>query len=68
MLLLFLCSLEKECRDLFKALFFAALEKNVYRFRACDSPAKAASRFFSVWLPLSSRVFMIAKTLAAPVH
>jgi len=29
----------------------AALAKYVYLFLACDSPAKAAKRFFSVFVP-----------------
>lgn len=31
--------------------FFATLAKKVYLFLACDSPANAASRFFSVFVP-----------------
>jgi hypothetical protein len=34
--------------------FFATLAKKLYLVRACDSPAKAARRLFSVWLPFRS--------------
>jgi hypothetical protein len=29
----------------------------VYLFLACDSPANAAKRFFSVWLPLKFMIY-----------
>jgi len=37
----------------------AWLAKKVYLVLAWDSPANAASRFFSVWLPLNSKFFIL---------
>ena len=37
--------------------FFATEAKKVYLLRACDSPAKAACRFFSVCVPAYFVVF-----------
>jgi hypothetical protein len=44
-------SFKEEGRYLLKSLLFATLAKKVYRFRAIDSPAKDAARFFSVCEP-----------------
>ena len=50
-LLLVLRRLKEQGGYLLKPFLFAFEAKKVYLLRACDSPAKAASRFFSVCVP-----------------
>ena len=50
---------QKQSGNLLVALFFATEAKYVYLLRACDSPANAAMRFFSVLVPVYLLFFSI---------